>query len=92
MTKFSKKKSGVNKVLIKILSENYIEVFWKIYYKSCKIINLKEYGLDKKVFLSDKVKMYKDLLKEDEDLDKNQEYIKNVNNCAIINFKFLHNK
>ena len=81
------KKNEVNKVLMKILSENYITFFWKFYYKSCRLIDLKEYGFDKKILLSDKVKMYKDLFKENEDLEINKQYIKNLNNCAEINFK-----
>ena len=84
--KIIKKKSEVNKVLFKILSENYLEVFWKIYYKNCKVVNLKEYGLDKEILLSDKVKNYKDLLKENED-DINKEYKKYLNNCVELKFK-----
>ena len=64
--KIKEKKNKEKKVIINILSENYLDFFWKIYYKSCKLINLKEYGLDKEITLSDKVIMYKDLLKKNE--------------------------
>ena len=83
-----------NEVLNKILSENYLKLFKKIYYKSNNIINLKEYGLDENIVLSKKVKMFKDLLKDNEALDENKEYIKNIKECAIQNyipnFIFLH--
>lgn len=69
-----------NKILDNILSENYLLLFKKIYFKSSKLINLVEYGLNKNIILSDNVKMYKDLLK-DNSLDIN--YKKNINKCVI---------
>ena len=75
-----------NKVLNNILSENYLSLFKKVYYKSNKIFNLKEYGIDINIVLSKKVKMYKDLLKDNEVLDTNKEYQKNINECVIQNF------
>ena len=76
-----------NEVLNKILSENYLTLFKKIYYKSSKIINLKEYGLDKNIVLSKKVKMFEDLLKgkDNEVGDKNQ-YIYYLKQCAHDNY------
>ncbi len=84
--KIKEKKNKEKKVIINILSENYLNFFWKIYYKSCKLINLKEYGLDKEITLSDKVIMYKDLLKKNEKLDPNENYNDNINNCVNNNF------
>ena len=79
-----------DEVLNKILSENYLQLFKKIYLKSNKIVNLKEYGLDKEIILSKEVKMYKDLLKS---FEENKEYKKSLNECINRNFltesKFL---
>ena len=49
-------------ILNKIFSENYLLFFRKFYFKSERIINLKEYGLNQKLILSEKAKMYKDLI------------------------------
>ena len=51
-------------------------MFKNIYYKSNKLINLSEYGLNKIINLSDKVKMYQDLLKDIEKKNTDKEYIK----------------
>ena len=55
-------------ILNKIFSENYLLFFRKVYFKSERIINLKEYGLNQKLILSEKAKMYKDLI-------ENKEYV-----------------
>jgi len=70
-----------NEILNKILSQSYLNLFKNIYYKSNNIISLKEYGLNKYIFLSTKVKMYKDLLYNIKDLDINKEHIKKINEC-----------
>ena len=75
-----------NEILKKILSENYIKLFKKIYYKSNKIINLREYGINEQIILTKPVKMFKDLLNDNEALDKNKEYQKNIIECAIQNY------
>ena len=75
-----------NEVLNKLLSEKYLKIFKKFYYKSNRIINLKEYGLDKDIILSKDVKMYKDLLKDNETFNEYKEYQKNLKECAIQNF------
>jgi len=75
-----------NEILKKILSENYIKLFKKIYYKSNKTINLREYGLDEEIILTKPVKMFKDLLKDNEALDINKEYKKNIVECAVQNY------
>lgn len=49
-----------NEVLEKILAENYLILFRKFYYNGSNKINLKEYGLDKDIILSNKVKLFKD--------------------------------
>ena len=74
-------KTKGNKVLNKIYSENYLLFFRKIYFKSDKKINLREYGLNKEIKLSDKAKLYKDLIKNSDDVHK-----KNTRNCVRNNF------
>ncbi len=58
------KKVKGEKAIYNILEENYLNLFRKVYYKSNKMINLNEYGLNKLIFLSNKVKMFKDLLRD----------------------------
>ena len=41
-----------NEILNKILSQSYLNLFKNIYYKSNNIISLKEYGLNKNIFLT----------------------------------------
>ena len=77
-----------NELINNILSENYLKLFKKIYYKSNKIINLKEYGLDENIVLSRNIKMFDDLLKvkENEAYDNHDQYIKYIKECAIQNY------
>lgn len=75
-----------NEVLNKLLSENYLLLFKKIYYRSSKIVNLREYGLDKDIILSSDVKMYEDLLKDIDCLDANKEYKKKITQCVNNNY------
>ena len=75
-----------DKVLKNIFSEKYLILFKKIYFKSNKLINLSEYGLNKIINLSDKVKMYQDLLNDIEKLDINKKYMKSINDCAVQRF------
>ena len=75
-----------NIILKNILSEKYINVFKKIYHRGNKIINLREYGLNKKVILSNRVKMYKDLLLKDEIKDLNHSCRRKYNVCIKLNF------
>lgn len=72
-----------DKVLSKIFSENYLLFFRKIYFKGERII--RGYGLNKRIILSDKVKMYNDLLKK---IKSSEEYAKNIKNC--VNRHFFH--
>ena len=82
------KKYKEDRILNKIFSENYLILFRKIYYKSQKKINLKEYGLDigEGTKLSDDVKMYKDLLKDKKGNELNEEYKSNLNKCIFQHF------
>ena len=73
-----------SKVLNNILSENYLELFKKIYFKSTNIINFGEYGLDRAIHLSNKVKMFKDLLLELRANDKS--FYRNMQICVKRNF------
>ena len=73
-----------NKILDKIYSENYSLFFKKIYFKSKREINLREYGLNKKIILSEKVEMYEDLL-------ENKEYVYKRNIKKCVNQHFFHN-
>lgn len=73
-----------NEVLKGVLSENGLEFFKNIYFKSQKTINLKKYGLDKKIELSSKVKMFQDLLLNNEINDKS--YRKKLDECIKKNF------
>ena len=75
-----------NEVLNKIFEDNYLKLFRNIYYKSNKIINFKEYGLNKDIYLSNNVKMLNDLLKTNEDLDTNKKYLKRIKEIVIKNF------
>ena len=70
-----------DRLLSQIFSENYLLLFRKIYFKSERI--LRGYGLNKRIILSDKVKMYKDLLKK---INSSDEYEKNIKNCVNRNF------
>ena len=69
-----------DKILNKLFSQSYFLIFKVFYFPSKKKINLKEYGLDMEISLSEDVKMYKDLLEGvDDNSYKNQiiNYIKN---------------
>ena len=70
-----------NKILNKIFSENYLLFFRKIYFKSERIINLKEYGLNQKLILSEKAQMYKELI-------ENEDYVykRNLKDCVNRHF------
>lgn len=75
-----------NEILSRILSDNYLKIFKNVYFQSNRIINLKDYGLDKEIILSQNVKMYKDLLKDNEAFENYKEYQKNMDDCANQNF------
>ncbi len=61
-------------LLNKILSEKYIDLFKKVYFKNNRCIDLRKYGHNKIIILPKYIKMYKELLiknqKKDEDIGK----------------------
>ena len=69
-----------NDIVNKLLNENYSTTFEKIYNKNIRIIDLKEYGMDKKIVLSEKVKTFNNLkiLKEND-----KKYLKYISNAII---------
>lgn len=69
-----------------ILSENYLELFKRIYYKSRRKINLNYYGLNKEIILSKNVEMYQDLLNKSNDTLKNENYKRRMNECVARKF------
>ena len=93
-SKYKKYKKNENKliceqikekqVLKNILSENYLEFFKKVYYKSQNPINLNEYGLNEEIELKN-VKMYKDLLEKCGALNEKILKIK-MDNCLLKHF------
>jgi len=80
-----------NETLYNILKDNHLNIFKKFYFTKCKLINLKEYGLDKCIKLPNNIKTHKDLLKQNEAFG--DEYKKSINECILKNFfpkaKFL---
>ena len=75
-----------NPVINLLLSENYLYLFKNVYYKSKRIINLQKYGLNKTLILSEKIKMYKDLLTKNNNLNiKDNCYQKRMNECVTRN-------
>ena len=81
------KKIANNEVLNNILSENYLQLFQKIYFRNKRKINLTEYGLDKTINLSNEVKMYNDLLLKVEGKSKGIKRYMNI----CIKKKFIPN-
>jgi hypothetical protein len=77
------KKIKDNEIIDKILSINILDLF-KLYYKSNKNINLEQFGINKSFTLSDKVKMFKDLLIKNK--SKGELHIKNIQRCAVKNY------
>ena len=77
------KKVKDHEIFKKILNMNYITFFKRYYMESKKCINLKDYGLENEVILSEKCKMYNDLIKKNKD---NENYIKRIKNCIYKNY------
>ena len=74
-------------ILKNLFKENYLEFFQNIYCKSEHIINLKKYGLEKEIILTNEVKMFNDLLQDnlDENID-NDKYIGSIYTCVKQNY------
>ena len=58
-------------LLNKILSEKYIDLFKKVYFKNNRCIDLRKYGHNKIIILPKYIKMYKELLIKNQKKDKN---------------------
>jgi hypothetical protein len=78
-----------NSIINKLLSENYLNLFKNVYYKSERNINLNKYGINMNIKLAkNKVKMFKDLLEKKEN-KANAEYIKKLDKFVME--KFINN-
>ena len=58
-------------LLNKILSEKYIDLFKKVYFKNNRCIDLRKYGHNKIIILPKYIKKYKELLIKNQKKDKN---------------------
>lgn len=70
--------------LKKLLSINYLDFFRKVYHKSNRYVNLKEFGIDTIIQLSDEVKMFDDLLNQNKRLG--EKHVNNIRKCALKNY------
>ena len=78
-----------NSIINKLLSENYLNLFKNVYYKSERNINLSKYGININIKLAkNRVKMFKDLLEKKEN-KANAEYIKKLDKFVME--KFINN-
>lgn len=71
----------MNKVIISILDEKYINFFQNVYYQSKRTFNLQKYGIDANLSLS-KVEMYIDKMNK----FKDKEYKNTISNCINENY------
>ena len=53
---------GKNKILETIFNQYYMEFFQNIFYQNKREVNLKKYGINKKLFLNSNVVLYKDFI------------------------------
>lgn len=78
-----------NKILENIFKENFMVLF-EFYFKNKRRINLKKYGIEKEIYLPEKIKTFQDLINRNLN---NKEYIKNLRICIYKNYlqntKFL---
>ena len=77
-----------HEVFKKILNMDYITFFKRYYMESKKCINLKDFGLEHEIILSDKCKMYNDLIEriKKSKNDDNEGYIKSIKKCIDKNY------
>ena len=77
-----------HEIFKKILNMDYITFFKRYYMESKKCINLKDYGLENEVILSEKCKMFNDLIKKIKNSNNvdNENYIKSIKNCINKNY------
>ena len=81
--KYKKHKKDVNNVIYdkikgneqlnKIFNIKY-KLFYKVYFKGNKKINLEEFGINKEIELSENIKMFTDLIKESKNSKINKDY------------------
>ena len=78
-----------HEIFKKILNMDYITFFRRYYMESKKCINLKDYGLENEVILSEKCKMFNDLIKKikNSNNEDNENYIKSIKKCINKNYK-----
>ena len=73
------KKLEKNEIIKNFLNENYLNLFRNIYYKNEKKLNLKVYGKDVVIYLSDDIEMYKDIeIKDKEYINTLNKYVKKL--------------
>jgi hypothetical protein len=77
-----------DKILNKLFSQSYFLIFKVFYFPSKKKINLKEYGLNVEISLSEDVKMYSDLLERFEDNDYKRAIINYTKKNFLVNSLF----
>mgnify|MGYP006988910025 CR=1 FL=1 len=72
-----------HQVLKKIFEMDFITYFKRYYMESKKCINLKDFGLEKEIILSNKCKMYNDLIENIKkyNTEDNEKYIKHIRKC-----------
>ena len=77
-----------HEVFKKILNMDYITFFKRYYMESKKCINLKDFGLEHEIALSNKCKMYNDLIEriKNSKNDDNEGYIKSIKKCIDKNY------
>ena len=77
-----------HEVFKKILNMDYITFFKRYYMGSKKCINLRDFGLEHEIILSDKCKMYNDLIEriKNSKNDDNENYIKSIKKCIDKNY------
>ena len=77
-----------HEVFKKILNMDYTTFFKRYYMESKKCINLRDFGLEYEIILSDKCKMYNDLIEriKNSKNDDNEVYIKSIQKCIDKNY------
>ena len=70
-----------NKVLEKIFDIKYITFFEKYYMKKEKIIDLRIFGIEKEIPLSNETKTYYEFLEKEKSKAKDEKYINQIKEC-----------
>lgn len=65
-------KIKLNPYINNILEENYLSFFRNVYYKSERKINLRKYGINEDIIISDDIIMYSDIINSFENKDYNK--------------------